>query len=382
MSHLHLETIKKGIFGDMNSLLELDLSYNRLEYLEHNVLKGMESSLEILRIMGNPLENVAIYAFRGLSRLQHFYTDSQRICLPLFNTVKCHFTVAYNIPCCNMVNTRSLIHLLWIVNLLSIAMHTLSLVYWCIREGEIFHRLTEGVISCLSCLFVYYPLYVITVNEIYGDTYAYYRPSLMKAFHCIGTGVFTWLLQYTLLLLRVLTGFNGYEAVAKPFRHQRNPIRSYILTVIGFFFLLTMLIIVPLATYGLSLTESGSACLIYPACHRTHAWQYVLAQSVLFDMVFYLAIIILSLAMVNKVNGSSPGSVTKIKQHAIKRGKLYGCSQAVSLLISILVQILAVTLKFGDQEMFAVSLMFTLQNLIASLVTFSSKSFRNWILKH
>ena len=380
MSHLHLQTITRGVFGNMGSLLELDLSCNRLKYLEHNILKGTESSLEILRIVGNPLGNVAIYAFRGLNQLQHFYTDSERICLPLSNTVRCHFNVAYNIPCCSMVNARSLFHLLWIANVFSIGMHTLSVVYWCIRKGEISHRVIEGMISCLSCLLACYPFYVITVNEIYGDTYAYYRPLLMKELHCIGTGVFTYLIQYTLLLLRVLTGFNGYEAVAKPFKHQRKPVRSYMLTTIGFLFLLTTLIIVPLAIYGLSLIESGSACLIYPVCHRTKAWQYILAQSVLFDIALYLAITILSLAMVNKIKGSSVGPITPIKRHAITRGKLYCCSQVVSLLISILVQILAVTLKFGDQEMFAVSLIFTLQNSIAPLITFASKSFRKWIL--
>ncbi len=52
LAHNYLETIPEGIFDKLSNLKILDLSYNQLKYLPHDILK---LNLDKLNLTGNPI---------------------------------------------------------------------------------------------------------------------------------------------------------------------------------------------------------------------------------------------------------------------------------------------------------------------------------------
>ncbi len=384
LSYLHLDTIVKDTFGDLNRLLYLDISHNYIKQLAPNALRGIESNLESLNLIGNPVHDIAFDSLKVMHRLALFYSDSERNCLLLLQKVHCHFSVEYNIPCCRMISNL-VSHIVWIVYVISISPHLLSIMYWATRTRQVLHRLLAIVTNLLSFVLAYHAFYVITLNIVYGETFAYYRPLILNKFHCIGTGLFIYFNRHSCLTFLALAAYSRFEAVIKPFKYQQKSLRWYIIIAGCILMLLTISCLIPLALLGPSLMAIGSACLIYPVCHKVLGWQYMVALYISLDMCLHWIVISLSFMTAWKIRASTSlanRNVSKMKMRAIKRGLVFGSAQTGSLLVSLLVHILAITLEFGDAEMMAASVAFTLQSLISPVCfTFSSTSFQNWILR-
>ena len=260
-------------------------------------------------------------------------------------------------------------------------MHLLSAVFWSTGKRQTIGRFLGVSLSVSFCLFGSHTLYVLAITEIYGNSFAFFRPLITSEFHCIAAAFLFYVARHMALVVQALAGFSRLRAVWKPFEYSNESLRWYLAMFFGVLILLSVSSTFPLSAVGDGSMDIGSACLIYPVCHSIPGWPFVLAQYISLDIILHGICAILALLVVRTIRSSGSGQIqqTPLKREAMKRSALYGSSQIVSLLISLLVQVLAVALEFGDQEM---ALVFTLQSLLTPVFfTLSSTSFRDWLLR-
>ncbi len=386
ISHLRLDRIMTGTFlGIGSKSLSLDMSHNYLTYLSVGSFQGSQGSLTELLLTGNPINYVTWGVFEAMPRLIHFHADSERHCLLVPNHVRCHFQTKYKIPCCWMVNNVIVTYFAWPVWSISLVVHALSIVFWSTRSGQNIARFLAVALSLSSCVFGSHTLYVMIINEMYGETFAFYRPFVTDQVHCMGAGFLFYLARHMSLAFQALAGSIRLWAVWKPFEGSGVSLPRYLAVSTGVLILLIASSMIPFGTLGSSVLDISSACLIYPVCHPVPGWQYILAQYITLDVVLHGICACLAFVVISIIKASSHRAhvhVSATKRQAMKRSFLFGILQLSSLLASLAVQILAVTMEFWEQEMIAASLLFTLQSWISPVFfPFSLKSFRDWILR-
>ena len=385
ISHLRLRSVGQHVFHGLDSLLVLDLSNNSIRFLGENVFEGIKSTLQSLHATSNPFEQVSVLSFGSLPSLRHIVVVSQKYCFYLSPTVFCKYVDIYNRPCCKIVNSKGL-ELISLTSFVTmVALNFVSIWFLCgTRSGTL--RILNIASAVTHNLLALYAAYAPLVGIYYGNTFALYRQSFVKSYHCLAMGLGFYTFRHVAMVLLALGSIHRYEIVSKPFKNYDKSIQWYATAFTVVCVLLILSHVIPLYLFGGNFVDVVPACLAYPIAHKQHNWIYFLVMYIGIDIIIHGLVGVFSLNVAVAIEHSSAYisvmPLTKVKNDAIKRSTLYGYSQIGSLLASSVVQTLAIALEFGDQEMVAAALFFITQPLLGPLFyTFSTKSFRDWILR-
>lgn len=386
ISHLRLQTINQNVFYGLQMLAHLDLSHNHIKSLEKNVFAEVRMSLKSLHVTANPLEHADIHSFTGLPNLQHLVVDSESYCFYLAQTVKCTYTEVYGKDCCKLIKSKPLEIISLIIFGAVIGVISASVSFSCTRVRHRTGRLLNIAYALAYLHTVLYTVYSPLVSLYYGTTFALYRPIFVKSYHCVGIGLIFYIFRHITLGVLVLGSMHRYEVVSQPFRNHGQSVRWYAFALAGMFVIMLVSYCVPLYLIKDRFLGLGSACLTFPVSNRQQSWVYFLVEYAVLDFVLHALAVLFPSMMVVAIRHSScilaTAKVGKVKILAIKRGLIFACFQTGSFLVSLVMQILAVSLEFGDQETVAMALVFSVQLLLEPVFfTFSTRSFRDWILR-
>ncbi len=385
ISHLHLRSVRQGVFHGLHSLVVLDLSNNSIRFLGENVFEGIKATLQYLHATSNPFESVSVLSFGSLPNLRHLYVVSQRYCFYLSQTVSCKYVNKYSRACCKFINSKGLEVILFILFIAMLALNVVSIWFlYGTRRGTL--RVINIALTVAHTFLALFAVYAPLIGIYYGNTFALYRQSFTKSYHCVAVGFVFYIFRHVAMVLLALGSIHRHEIVSKPFKNYDTSIQWYVIAFTTVVVLLILSYAIPLYLFGGDLMDVASACLIYPIANRQHNWVYLLVLYIGMDIIIHGVVAVFSFKVVVAIKHPSAQiaamPLPKVKIDAMKRSTMYGYSQIGSLLASSVVQTLAITLGFGDQEMVGAALFFITQPLLGSIVhVFSTKSFRDWIFR-
>ncbi len=388
LSHTNLTRIDQTIFYGLDNLVTLDLSYNPITDLHDNILVGMSGSLVSLHIVIKSIvaHNTLLDIASTLSSLEKLYVYPATICRYISANVSCHFVIPVEGPSFRLIGNVATELFTWFFGTLLALAHFVAGIFWVYTKAALLSKLLLILMSVYSIGLTLYPIYILVMHHYYDSYFLLYQSYFVTTWQCNVVGKFFICCHFTCLFTALLTSHHRYILIAYPFKDVHTIQRRYFVSLLLF----TVTLLAVVASYD---SISGNAspagtCHIMPIEAKFKNWPYILGVLLLSDCLLHGTIIVVYVLTSLKLKSAANSNIqahgrAKVKSIAYRRSICFCAYEAFSLLISCIIQVLAVQLNYSNDGILASILALLLYELInPMLYTFSTSAFGELLRKH
>ena len=388
ISHANIRRVDQTLFHGLDNLVTLDLSYNPITDIHHKGFVGMSGSLANLHIVIKSIG--AQYMLLGitstLSSLENLYVYPAAFCRYISSNVGCHFVILVEDKSLKLIGNLATEISMWFFGTLLALSHFVAGMFWIYTKAPRLSKLLLILISVYSIGLSLYPLYILVMHHYYDSYFLLYRSYFVTSLECNLVGkLFIWC-HLTCLFTVLLTSHHRYILIAYPFTDVYTIQTRYFVSLLLF----TVTLLAVVASYdSISGNASpASTCHIMPTEAKPNNWPYILGVLLSSDCLLHGTIIVVYVLTSFKLKSAANSSIqahgrAKVKSTAYRRSICFCAYESFSLLISCIIQVLAVKVNYSNDGILASILALLLYELInPMLYTFSTSAFRELLRKY
>ncbi len=388
ISHANITKVDQTLFHGLDNLVTLDLSYNPITDIHHKGFVSMSDSLSNLHIVIKSID--AQYTLLDItstfSSLENLYVYPAAFCRYISSNVGCHFVISVEDTSFKLIGNLSMELSMWFFGTLLALSHFVAGMFWIYSKAPRLSKLLLILISVYSIGLSLYPLYILVMHHYYDSYFLFYRSYFVTTLQCNLVGkLFIWC-HLTCLFTVLLTSHHRYILIAYPFTDVYTIQTRYFVSLLLF----TVTLLAVVASYdSISGNASpASTCHIMPTEAKPNNWPYILGVLLSSDCLLHGTIIVVYVLTSFKLKSAANSSIqahgrAKVKSTAYRRSICFCAYESFSLLISCIIQVLAVKVNYSNDGILASILALLLYELInPMLYTFSTSAFRELLRKY
>ncbi|XP_046543060.1 G-protein coupled receptor GRL101-like [Haliotis rubra] len=300
LANCALKSLYVNMFSGLTSLVHLDLSYNRIDFIEEGSFEGVPGLKELL-LKGNPISRFSAGIFDGLVSLELLTSDNFVLCCDevkpkSLSGTGCHAPQNSLSSCKDLMQKDLLRIFIWVQGFMALVGNALVFLYRTIyNRAPLRHPYGQFLLSlCISDFFMGIYLIIIAATDLrFRGLYIWHDSSWRRSTLCQMAGFLSTLSSEASAIFICLVTFDRFLIIRFPFREIYLSTRSSaIATAIGWL-VAVVFSVVPLLPGASTwqLYGQNAACLALPlTSERLPGWQYSTAIFIGFNLLTFLLI--------------------------------------------------------------------------------------------
>lgn len=356
LTRCSIEYVEPKAFMNVNNLLVLDLSYNRIHAIHKDTFLGLQRLVK-LTLRGNNLYSIQNGGFRGIPQLKYIdlslnvidefsdkifsdltnlndmMTDSYVFCCLRPESVEeqnCKPDPDAFSSCYDLMKFSVMRWTLWIVSMMALFGNFGVIMYRVIFERQTIYKPSVFLILNLSISDFLTGIYLVIIaiaDTVYKGNYILNEKEWRQSIICKFAGVLMTIASEASVNFILLIALDRFIAVHQPFKHRNITLKLTAVAVSGVWIFVTLLGTIPLVFidyFSESFYTKQGVCLALPFVTKNiSGWEYSMSIFVIYNSVVFIIIAVCQLMIYHKATGSSGIMSTKTRQDLTLARKLF-----------------------------------------------------------